>query len=259
MLGKLIHRLDVLALGGTLGRHSRQARTDAELKRLKQNCDHAIVVRHAKDAGNPIAALCDRYGSDKGTLKLAGHPWPWPPHTFADYYHMLFGHCRESIRHVFECGLGTNNPAILSSMGVGGRPGASLRVWRDYFPHAVVVGADIDATVLFQEERIRTFYLDQTDPASIAMLWQAAGIGEFDLMIDDGLHTFEAGLCLFENSIAQLAPHGIYVIEDVAPADLVRFQRHFAGGAYHVEYVSMFRPHAPLENNNLVVVRRRSP
>jgi hypothetical protein len=68
---------------------------------------------------------------------------------------------------VFECGVGTNNPNITSNMGVNGQPGASLRVWRDYFQNAEVFGADIDRGILFEEQRIRTFYVDQTNKDSI--------------------------------------------------------------------------------------------
>ena len=48
-----------------------------------------------------------------------------------------------------------------------GKPGASLRVWRDYFPNAIIYGADIDKDILFAEERIKTFYIDQLDPVAI--------------------------------------------------------------------------------------------
>ena len=39
---------------------------------------------------------------------------------------------------VFECGLGTNNPDLQGNMTVDGMPGASLRVWRDYFKNAQI-------------------------------------------------------------------------------------------------------------------------
>ena len=39
---------------------------------------------------------------------------------------------------MFECGLGTNNPNLKSNMTENGIPGASLRVWRDYFFNAKI-------------------------------------------------------------------------------------------------------------------------
>ena len=53
---------------------------------------------------------------------------------------------------VFEFWVGTNNPNLASSMGVLENPGASLRDWRDYFPNALVFGADIDIEILFTDE-----------------------------------------------------------------------------------------------------------
>lgn len=60
-------------------------------------------------------------------------------------------------------------------MGDYGPSGASLRVLRDYFPNALIVGADIDKSVLFQEARIKTCYVDQLDAESVRRLWQSVG------------------------------------------------------------------------------------
>ena len=48
-------------------------------------------------------------------------------------------------------------------MPIDSTPGASLRAWRDFFPNATILGADLDREVLFEEERITTGYMDQTD------------------------------------------------------------------------------------------------
>ena len=73
---------------------------------------------------------------------------------------------KNNIRNIFEIGLGTNYKNIVSNMGINGKPGASLRAFRDYCPNASVFGADIDKRILFEEERIKTFYVDQTDPVT---------------------------------------------------------------------------------------------
>jgi len=211
---------------------------------------------YAQNPRSLLSGLCDHYGSDKGSLKREGHPYPWPAHNYADHYERLFGHCRQSIRKVFECGLGTNNPRLASSMGSQGQPGASLRVWRDYFPNALIYGADIDRDILFAEDRIRTHYMDQRDPAAIAAFWQHIGDTGFDFMLDDGLHAFEAGSCLFTHSIQHLAEHGIYVIEDVSPSDLLRYKGFFGSTGYIVEYITMLRPNLPLGDNSLIIIRK---
>jgi hypothetical protein len=222
---------------------------------LKKNSTYSYTVHYEKDESNRISQLCDKYGSDKGAIRTAGHPYRWASHTYADFLDARFGHCRETIKTVFECGLGTTNPAYPFNMGKDAKPGASLRVWRDYFPNARIIGADLDKSTLFEHERIKTYHVDQTSKVSIVNMWSQIAISDFDLMIDDGLHQYEAGICLFENSSARLAPRGHYIIEDVNSFDMMRYKRFFSGRPFKVEYITLARPRVPLDNNQLVVIR----
>ena len=84
-----------------------------------------------------LNSLFDYYGSDKGTInQKTPKPYRWNAHTYGSYYSKLFDHCRAGIQKIFECGIGTNDPKLVSTMGVKGKPGASLRAWRDYFNNA---------------------------------------------------------------------------------------------------------------------------
>ena len=116
---------------------------------------------------------------------------------------------------ILEIGLGTNFADVPFTMGLSGKPGASLRAFRDFMPHAHIYGADIDVRILFQEERISTAHVDQLDAASLLSLPSRLGIEMFDVIIDDGLHALGANL----NVIAYLLPHvkpgGHLIIEDV--------------------------------------------
>ena len=140
-------------------------------------------------------------------------------------------------------------------MGATGKPGASLRVWRDYFPLAQIYGADIDRDILFEEDRIKSFYVDQTNPRSIQEFWKLVADSDFDLMVDDGLHTFDAGICLFENSIQKLTKHGIYIIEDAYIGNLVKYREYFSDLNYRVDFIQLHRPAHELANSSLFVVR----
>lgn len=235
---------------------SYRAATAAVAQYLDQRAD----LRYQKSKTSLLNRLCDTYGSDKGEIVSHDHPYPWPSHTYADMYELLFQIKRKEVRGVFECGLGTNNPNVTSNMGVKGRPGASLRVWRDFFPQAEVIGVDIDAGVLFEEERIKTYQCDQTSPDSIAAMRQAAGLepASLDVMIDDGLHEFQAGVCLFENTIECLADDGLYIIEDVNGKDYQKYVRYFAahGQGYNVKYFNLYRPKSWMGNNRLVVISK---
>ena len=60
-----------------------------------------------------------------------------------------------------------------------GKPGASLRVFRDYFLNAKIYGADIDKNILFTSDRIFTYYVDQLDEISILSMWNKIKINCF--------------------------------------------------------------------------------
>lgn len=251
-----MRRMDEKLLGGALLRTRSGWLRSRAVAGIAQHSPRRFVV-HYGGSREELPALCEKYGSDKGWAdETRPRPYPWPPHTYADYYGRLFDHCRAGVRRVFECGIGTNRSPFAGNMGAEGRPGASLRAWRDYFPNALVYGADIDEEVLFRDERIETFYVDQTSPASIKSLWERMGVADFDLMVDDGLHTFEAGICLFEHSHSKLAPRGIYAIEDVTLTDVARYQDYFAGARHQVDFVDLHCPGALVNSvNSLVVIR----
>jgi hypothetical protein len=253
-----ISRIDNRFLGGII-RRSRAHLFDVLRTQLPvAGCDRKIVIHYKKDPTLHFAMLCDKYGSDKGEIATFGHPYPWPSTTYADFYTLLFAGQRDSICNVFECGIGTNSPNLASSMGERGKPGASLRVWRDYFPNAKVVGADIDRDILFEDDRICTHYVDQRNPDSIRKLWSSVGVESFEIMVDDGLHLYEAGICLFENSIQMLGRNGVYIIEDVPPKDLVKYHNYFASKPYRVEYINLLRSDAITNDHNLVVIRKET-
>lgn len=160
-----------------------------------------------------LRALFQKYGSDKST----GHNY------YLLYAWLLSAKRREELS-MLEIGLGTNNIDVPSNMGLDGKPGASLRAFRDWAPRIRVVGADVDKRVLFAEERIETFYVDQTQPAVLAELAARFAPASFDMIIDDGLHNSEANLNTLLFALPLLKDHGALVIEDIGLADLPYWQ-----------------------------------
>jgi Glycosyl transferase family 2 len=198
----------------------------------------------------PLCPLMDKYGSDKGPrVGNTTH------HTYTTEYHELFKDMVDRTLNVFELGLGTNNAEFPSNMGPNGRPGASLRAWREYFPHSSIYGADIDKGVLFEEDRIHTTYCDQTNPSVVRSMWES--LPDMDIIIDDGLHTFDANVIFFENSIHKLKPTGIFVIEDIDKHDLQRFRSKIeewqAAYPSHLFRLRLLEGGNPCDNNVLVV------
>jgi hypothetical protein len=195
-----------------------------------------------------------RHGSDKGSM--AGTAW----HNYTPFYHSIWESRQTDALRVFEMGLGTNNTDLPSNMGADGKPGASLRGWAEYFPNSKVFGADIDRDILFQEERIDTYYCDQTSATDIAALWSQGPLAApFDIIIDDGLHTFSANNTFFENSIYKLAIGGVYVIEDVRAEDIPIFSAKIGEWEQKYNIHASIVPLASAINqydNTLVVIRR---
>ena len=252
----LLRILDRLFLFNAIMNHRRKRHEEEMFSQIDVGLGYKISTYYVKNPKDELSLLCDLYASDKGESKVDAHPYPWASHSYTDYYSRIFYQTRTNIKRVFECGIGTNNPNFPSTMGISGKPGASLRVWRDYFPNAVIYGADIDREILFEEDRIKTFYLDQLNAESILDFWHQIGIKDFDLILDDGLHTFAAGSTLFINSVDSLSLYGIYIIEDVSISDLLKYKAFFEGFSYIVDYITLARPGLDLGDNNLVVIRK---
>ena len=194
-----------------------------------------------------LKRLMDLYGSDKGGANKH--------HNFAQYYSKIFNSKKDQIKNFLEIGLGTNNLEISSNMGIDGKPLASLRAWRDYFKNANIYGADIDKDILKNEERIKTFYVDQTNPSLIDKMFKNIGVSKFDVILEDGLHEYNANICFFENSIKYLASDGTYIIEDVYYKDQKKFINYFKKKSYNFSIIDIFHERN-IANNCLVVIEK---
>ena len=193
-----------------------------------------------------LTDLMNLFGSDKGGRN--NH------HNFASYYSEIFFHKRNDIKNFLEIGLGTNDTSVLSNMGSNGIPLASLRAWRDYFKNANIYGADIDKNILKNEDRIETFYVDQTDPITIKEMFKNIGKKKFDIILEDGLHEYNANICFFENAIEYLEPNGTYIIEDVYYKDQDKFIKYFENKKYNFSIIDIFHE-KNIANNCLIIIK----
>lgn len=254
----VVARLDRRFFGGFLTNLRNLKSSSRDFLYLsKKTQTHSLHVNYNSRI-NSLAYLCHKFGTHKGEIKeiLGDHKLMRSVHNYSDFYDLLLSHRRLNVKRVFECGIGTNNELLESSMGKRGIPGASLRVWQEYFPNALVIGADIDSDTLFEDSRISTYFVDQTKPESIKAMWEKVGHEKFDLMIDDGLHTFAAGITLFENSSHLLDDFGVYVIEDVNPWDVASFEEYFQNLELQVYFVHLLRRGKSLGDNSLVAIKK---
>jgi hypothetical protein len=223
------------------------------LNSLKSNNNSNFLTCYSSDK-NHLSKLSHKYSSDKGSIEDGKGAWGWQAHTYTDFYSDLFDHCKESIKLVFECGIGSNDPSIPSNMTVKGKPGASLRMWKDYFFNSQIYGADIDKNILFSEDRIKTFYVDQLNKDTIDVMWSNIQKKDFDLIIDDGLHTYEAAITLFQNSFKILRKNGLYIIEDLMGQELIKtfiFLKE-----YNPKVIFLNKKKNSLVNNNLILIKK---
>ena len=213
----------------------------------KKNSNITYITR--LNSNNELTNLMNHYGSDKGGKNNE--------HNYASYYSEIFFNKKNQIKNFLEIGLGTNNKNIVSNMGPKGVPLASLRAWRDYFVNANIYGADIDKSILKNEDRIKTFYVDQTDPITISKLFINIGDTKFDIILDDGLHHYESNICLFENSINHLKNDGVYIIEDIFYKDKNKFLNYFKKKDYSFSIISIYHEYN-YKNNCIIVIQKKS-
>lgn len=152
---------------------------------------------------DPLSKLAYKYGTDK---------CPQINHCYTPFYYELLKNKKQSIKKVLEIGIGISelerkfNPTYIT--------GASLFMWRDFFPNAVIYGADIDPRGIFKSERIQTFLCDETKKEDLKNLIKKTG-NDIDLFIDDGSHVPRDQNFSLQTLMPLLNKGVIYIIEDV--------------------------------------------
>jgi hypothetical protein len=190
-----------------------------------------------------VSATFTRFGSDKAD-----------PHTYGETYASILSALAPEPQ-IVELGIGTTFTDVPCNMGERGVPGASLRAFRELRPDASVVGADVDRRVLFQEEGIRTLWVDQLDRRALASLRaEVGGERSVDLLIDDGLHSKRSNLNSLRELLPAVKPGGYYVIEDVDGASIAFWQHMLRSMRLSGEVLAMPLAGADVDINNLVVI-----
>jgi hypothetical protein len=184
-----------------------------------------------------LGALFERYGSDKSTK-----------HNYHLAYGALLKGKKNAPLRILEIGLGTNDPRKESSMGIKGKPGASLRAFRDWASKAEIFGADYDKNILFEEDRIRTFFVDQTKPETFSNIPST----QFDFIVDDGLPTPWANFNAMNALLPRLAPGGTYVVEDILDQYLPQWR--VARALFSAEYDSTL---VRMKAEHLCIIKKR--
>jgi hypothetical protein len=213
-----------------------------QLETLQQNFANSIWT--------PLCEIMRQKGSDKSTY-----------HNYTKVYDALFHSMKDSAEHVLEIGIGTNNTDVLSNMGVSGTPGASLRGWREYFTKAHIWGCDVDKRILFQEDRITTFFLDQLQDDLDSYIPEEDLL--FDIIIDDGLHDPAVNFFTLRKLWKRLKPGGYYIVEDLLKTNQLislysQWNADIMSEMSGYDYVYLDLPGTAKPDNVLFVIRKKS-
>lgn len=105
----------------------------------------------------------------------------------------------------------------LLEIGIGGykrkqQGGASLRMWKYFFPRAQIVGLDIENKSFVDEDRIKSYQGSQTDQALLRKI--VADAQSVRVIIDDGSHRPHHIRSTFATLFPLLEDGGVYIIED---------------------------------------------
>lgn len=146
---------------------------------------------------NNMPELAMLYGTDK-----------WGLHRYASHYQRHFCHLRNKKFNLLEIGVGGHDAPD--------KGGASLRMWKAFFPHANIYAIDIFDKSALEESRIRIFRGSQANPDFLRCV--VGQIGQIDVVIDDGSHVNEHVISSFKTLFPLLSGNGIYAIEDLQTA-----------------------------------------
>ncbi len=226
--------------------------------------NHKYTSYYIKKDNNELSNICQKYIANKGynnsQLKNSDFKLEFFQ-NYSDYYSEIFHQNKDNIKNVLELGIGSidqNNLYNMKMLGENYKPGASLRVWKDYFKNAEIFGADIDKKTLFSESRITTSYVDQSDPKSISEMFNKFEVKEYDIIIDDGCHRFDETIIFFNIAINKLSNKGIYIIEDIVPSQRKKFLKFFESQNLQVKLINFYRPKKNILSNCLITIRKNS-
>ena len=136
-----------------------------------------------------LTDLADKYKTDKGSRG----------HHYTEVYEYFFYPLKDKARKICEIGVAS---------------GASLKMFRRYFPKAVVYGIDIEDTSHLNCKTVKTFIADQANRKQLKDFINTYE-GNFDIILDDGGHSMEQQQVSFGYLFKYLKARGYYIIEDV--------------------------------------------
>ena len=139
--------------------------------------------------------VCNKYRTDKGDALPRGN-------CYAYFYDGWFSKIKDKEINICEIGIDDGN---------------SLLAYYEYFRKANIYGLDIEDRTNLDNERIKTFIVDQSKPQDLddfVARCKSSNI-MFDFILDDGSHDVQHQQLTFGKFFQLVKPGGIYIIEDL--------------------------------------------
>ena len=92
------------------------------------------------------------------------------------------------------------------------------------FPESRIIGADIDRSILVNDDKVESYYIDQNNLEEYFELLKIVNLSGFDIVIDDGLHSQSTNLNTILFSLEKLNVNGFLVIEDIVSWSIETWQ-----------------------------------
>lgn len=142
-----------------------------------------LYISHLTHSHNP-----DHNNCDKGSL-----------HSYIDFYEEYFLNKRLEVKSFLEIGI---------------QGGVSMLLWKEYFQNSLIYGIDIDFSRMHENIKQNTSLNLLNADATKSSILDLLPI-KFDVIIDDGEHSFASQIGSFSLLKDKLNKNGSYIIEDI--------------------------------------------
>ena len=202
-------------------------------------------MRRIADILRSYAVFDDQGRHTNGTDKQSNH-------SYGDAYEQLLYRSNFVTVNTEMGPLPVNQPysirdEIKLMMEVGVADGSCLLAWREVFPNATIVGMDVHPSDKAHGDRIEFHLGDQRSRQDCE---RAAGGRQFDLIIEDAVHSLENTLLTLYWLWPFVRPGGMYVVEEWDGTDRDRIRALFP----MAEVIGTCGPH--VADEPLVVFRK---
>jgi hypothetical protein len=137
-------------------------------------------------------------------MSLVQHAFEMQPRT--DKYDL--GYIHTFYAHLFEA----RKDTVRQMLEIGIYRGHSIRLWQSYFPNAQVHASDIQRCPTVEKlERVSVYYENAYNLSFVEKFQPES----FDIVIDDGPHTYESMVYFLTHYPALVKSGGVLVLEDI--------------------------------------------